>query len=67
MYNGLVGLGKTAVDSVSDKISEIRKRQTKEKCFGYIFCEEIFFLSPISTEILSVQVKNLKKSIHSPR
>ncbi len=66
MYNGSVGLTKTGVDSVFDKILEIGKRQTKEKCLSYNTCEEKFFLSSISTQILSVKAKNSKMSIHLP-
>ncbi len=61
MYNAFGGLSKTRVDSVFDKISEIEKQQTKEKYLGYTTCTEIFFLSSISTEISSLQVKNEKK------
>lgn len=54
-------------DSEFDKISEIGKQQTKEKCLDYITCMESFFLSLISTDVSSSQVKNKKKSIHLPR
>ena len=67
MYNAFGGLTKTHVDSVFDKISEIGKQQTKEKCLGYITSTDNFFLSPVSTEISSLQVKDEEKSLYLPQ